>query len=190
MSVTVQEKNHRFTVTEFLRMGETGIISPKARVELLDGQIIDMSPIGHFHGGIVARLVRLLNKVSRDRWLVWPQSSMSLNEFSEPQPDIILLKPSNDDYTSHAPVADDVLLLIEVAESSLNFDRQIKLPLYGRAGIPEVWIVNLIDRVIEVYRDPNFTGYSSTKTLHTGDKASSQLFPDVVVDVAELLNTK
>jgi Uma2 family endonuclease len=183
------EKSHRFTVAEYQRMGETGILPTKARVELLDGQIIDMSPIGHFHSGIVARLVRLFGKLSKDRWLVWPQSSVPLDEHSEPQPDIVLLKPSSDDYTTHAPSPDDIFLLIEVADSSLSFDREKKLPLYGRAGITEVWIVNLIDRTIEIYYEPNFTGYGKTTILRSGDKASPLAFPDVCVNVADLLKT-
>lgn len=183
------EKRHRWTVAEYQRMGETGVLPPHARVELLDGQIIDMSPIGNFHRGIVGRLDRLFNKLSKDRWLVWTQSSIPLDEHSEPQPDIVLLKPSADDYTSRAPSPRDVFLLIEVADSSLNLDRQNKLPLYGRAGIPEFWIVNLLERVIEIYREPNSTGYASKKIFRAGEKAVPATFPDAIVDIAELLKT-
>jgi Uma2 family endonuclease len=178
---------HRFKTKEYHRMVEVGLLSPDARVELLDGKIIDMSPIGFFHGGIVARLARLFGNLSKDRWLVWPQNSVVLDEHSEPQPDIVLLKPSPDDYTTHPPCADDIFLLIEVADTSLNLDRDEKLPLYGRAGVQEVWIVNLPERVIEVYREPHFTGYASKTILRAGDQAKPQAFPDVVVDVAGLL---
>jgi len=183
------QTTHRFNVSEYYRMAETGVLRPDARVELLDGEIIDRSPIGHFHGGVVARLVRLLNKLSNDRWLVWPQNAVRLDENTEPQPDIALLKPSPDDYTGHQPVASDVFMLIEVADSSLELDRDRKLPHYGRAGIVEVWVVNLVDQAIEVHREPNFTGYSSTAILRAGDQARLLAFPDAVVDVGELLKS-
>jgi Uma2 family endonuclease len=108
-------------------------------------------------------------------------------QLSEPEPDLVLLKPAPDDYVSHHPTPDDVFLLIEVADSSLEFDRNKKLPVYARAGIPELWIVNLQESTIEVYLEPHFTGYEKKSVLRAGDKASPMAFPDVAVDVAELL---
>lgn len=99
----------------------------------------------------------------------------------------MLLKPSADDYTSHHPRPEDVFLLIEVADVSLDYDREQKLPVYGRAAIPEVWIVNLRDQTIEVYREPHFAGYGSKAILRAGDQAKSQAFLDIAVDVDELL---
>ncbi len=156
---------HRFNVKEYYRMAETGVLRPDARVELLDGQIMDMS----------------------DRWLVLSQHPVRLDEHSEPQPDVLLLRPIQDDYTNRLPRPDDVYLLVEVSDSTLSLDREEKLPLYGRAGIVEVWIVNLVDQTVEVYREPYFTGYGSKTILRAGDKAQPQGFPDVAVDVAELL---
>lgn len=181
------QAQHRFSVEEYYRMAETGILRPDARVELLDGKIIDMSPIGPFHGGSVNRLIRLFSKLSNGRWLVSAQNPVHLDDYSEPQPDLMLLKPAADDYTSRHPVPEDVFLLIEVADSSLELDREEKLPAYGRAGIREVWILNLSAKTIEVSREPHFTGYGSNQALRAGDKASPLAFPDVVVDVAELL---
>ena len=178
---------HRFNVKEYYRMAETGVLRPDARVELLDGQIMDMSPIGPFHGGVVGRLARLFNTVSNDRWLVLSQHPVRLDEHSEPQPDVLLLRPIQDDYTNRLPRPDDVYLLVEVSDSTLSLDREEKLPLYGRAGIVEVWIVNLVDQTVEVYREPYFTGYGSKTILRAGDQARPQAFPDAVVDVAELL---
>ena len=166
-------------------MAETGVLRPDARAELLDGQIIDMSPIGPFHGGVVGRLARLFNTVSNDRWLVLWQHPVRLDEHSEPQPDVLLLRPIQDDYTNRFPRPDDVYLLVEVSE--LNLDREEKLPLYGRTGIVEVWIVNLVDQTIEVYREPHFSGYGSKTILRPGDQARPQAFADVGVDVTELL---
>ena len=128
-------------------MAETGVLRPDARVELFDGRIIDMSPIGPMHGGLVGRLTRLFNKLSKDRWLVWPQNPLNLDDHSEPEPDVMLLKPSADDYTRRHPQPDEVFLPVEISDASLEYDRDEKLPAYGRAGILEVWIVNLRDSV-------------------------------------------
>jgi Uma2 family endonuclease len=181
------EAEHRFSVKEYYRMAETGVLRRDARVELLDGKILDMSPIGPFHGGVTKRLIRFFTALANSRWLVAAQDPVHLDDHSEPQPDLMLLKPAPDDYTTRHPGPADVFLLIEVADSSLELDREEKLPSYGRAGISEVWILNLPATTIEVYREPLFTGYGAHKTLHAGDQASPQAFPDVVLAVAELL---
>ncbi len=181
------ETRHRFTVSEYYRMAETGVLDPDARVELLDGQIIDMSPIGPFHGGVVKRLIQIFAGLSKGRWMVGAQDPARLDNYSQPQPDLMLLKPSPDDYTSRHPRPEDIYLLIEVADSSLARDRQEKLPAYGRAGVPEVWVVNLVEETIEVYREPNLTGYGSRQVLGRKDTACVAVFPDVTVDVGELL---
>ena|SRR5271157_4724259 len=181
------QTQHRFSVKEYYRMGETGVLRPGARVELLDGKIIDMSPIGPSHGGVVKRLNRLFTLLSKGRWLLAVQDPIRLDDYSEPQPDLMLLKPAADDYTSRHPGPEDVFLLIEVSDSTLESDREVKLPAYGRAGIAEVWIVNLVNDTLEVYREPHFTGYGSSKILNTGDQASPARFPDATIDVAELL---
>ncbi len=168
-------------------MAETGVLKLDARVELLDGKIIDMSPIGPFHGGVTKRLIRFFTSVAKGRWILSVQDPVHLDEYSEPQPDLLLLKPSSDDYTTRHPVPEDVFLLIEVADSSLTFDREEKLPAYGRAGISEVWILNLPAKTLEIYREPHFTGYGANKTLRAGDKVSPLAFSDVAMDVAELL---
>jgi Uma2 family endonuclease len=110
-----------------------------------------------------------------------------LHNFSEPQPDLMLLKPLANFYRRRHPQPEDVFLLVEISDSSLDKDQNIKLPAYARAGIAEVWIVDLNEQNIEVYRQPNFAGYGAKTILREGDKASPQSFPDVVVDVAELL---
>ncbi len=168
-------------------MAETGVLRPDARVELLDGEIIDMSPIGSFHGGVTNYLNEIFTAASKRRWVTAVQNPVRLDEHSEPQPDLVLLKPSPDFYRRQHPQPADVFLLIEVSDGSLTADREAKLPVYGSAGIAEVWIVNLIDQTIEVYRDPHFTGYGSKTILRAGEKATPQAFPDVTVDVAESL---
>jgi len=181
------QTQHRFSVEDYYRMAETGVLRSDARVELLDGRIIDMSPIGPFHGGLVNRLSRLFNRLSNGRWLVSAQNPLRVDDHSEPEPDVMLLQPTADDYTSRHPQPKDVFLLIEVADSTLEYDREEKLPVYGRAGIAEVWIVNLQDATIEVYREPHFTGYGNKTLLRAGHQAKPLAFPDAAVDVAELL---
>lgn len=168
-------------------MGDTGVLAPEARVELLDGQIIDMMPIGPFHGGVSKRLIRLFTRLSRDRWVVAAQDPVRLDDHSEPQPDLMLLRPVSDDYTQRHPGPDDVLLLVEVSDSTLTYDRTRKLPAYGRAGIQEVWLVNLPEQIIEVYREPHYVGYATKQVLRVGDEARLQAFPDVAIEVQSLL---
>ena len=184
--MSVQTK-HRFSVKEYYRMAETGVLRPDARVELLNGEIIDMSPIGPFHGGVVKRLIDLFTQKARERWLVCAQDPVRLDDHSEPEPDLMLLKRAADFYTSRHPKPEDVRLLIEVSDTTLELDRAEKLPAYGRSGIAEVWIVNLTEQTIEVYREPHFTGYASKTVLRAASQATPQAFPDIAVDVAELL---
>jgi Uma2 family endonuclease len=181
------QSKHRFTVNDYYRMAETGVLHPNARVELLNGQIIDISPIGPFHGGLVKRLSRFFTLEAKGRWIVSTQDPIHLDDHSEPEPDLMLLKPDPNDYTSRHPRPEDALLLIEVSDATLDYDRGCKLPAYGRAGIAEVWIVNLNDETIEVYREPHFTGYGAITVLHAGGKAVPEAFPDVALNLAELL---
>ncbi len=178
---------HRFTVSDYYRMGEAGCFAPDQRVELLEGEIVDMMPIGPYHSGAVNWLADHLNAIHRGRWMVTNQNPVRLSKTSEPQPDIVLVKRDPDYYRKRHPQPDDVLLLIEVAESSLDYDRGEKLAAYGKAGIEDYWVVNLVDGCVEVYREPHYTGYTSCTTLRPGDTAIPAAFPDVQIDVAALL---
>jgi Uma2 family endonuclease len=178
---------HRISVKEYYRMAETGVLCPDARVELLDGQIMDMSPIGPFHGGVTNFLIEFSTAASKGRWVTSAQGPVRLDDHSEPQPDLMLLKPSSNFYRKRHPRPEDVFLLVEISDTSLEKDQEKKLPAYAHAGIAEVWIVNLNELTMEVYRQPHFAGYASKAILQAGDKASPQLFPDAIVDMAELL---
>jgi len=178
---------HRFTVTEYYRMAETGVLQPDARVELLNGEIIDTSPIGPFHGGVTTYLTELFAAVSKGRWQTRVHNSLRLDDRSEPQPDLVLAHADPDYYRKRHPKPAEVFLLIEISDTSLETDQDDKLPAYGRAGIPEVWIVNLNDLTVEVYREPHFEGYASKQVFRAGEQASPAAFPDVSVDVTELL---
>ena len=168
-------------------MAETGVLRPDARVEMIDGKIIDMSPIGPFHGGVTDYLNEVFTVASKGRWRTRVQNSLRLDDHSEPQPDLVLAKPANDFYRKRHPQPEDVFLLIEISDSSLETDQQDKLPAYGRAGIPEAWLVNLNELTVEVYRESNFTGYASKTILQAGEQAKPLPFPDAAVDVAKLL---
>lgn len=168
-------------------MAEVGVIARGARVELLDGQLVDMMPIGPFHSGVVDRLIELFSQSHQQRWSVRAQNPVRLDKHNEPQPDIMLLKRRADSYTRSHPGPDDIFLLIEVADSSLDYDQSDKLPAYGKAGIPEVWIVNLPARHVEIYREPHFAGYGSTVIIREDEVACPAAFPDVQVSVSALL---
>ncbi len=181
------QTQHRFSVKDYYRMAETGVLRPDARVELLDGRIIDMSPIGPFHGGVTDYLNEHFVAASNGRWRTRIQNSLRLDDHSESQPDLVLAKAASDFYRKRHPGPKEVYLLIEISDSTLEADQTEKLPAYGRAGVPEVGIVNLNELTVEVYREPNFTGYASKTILRPGDQAKPLAFPDVAVDVAELL---
>lgn len=172
-------------------MAEAGIIAPDAQVELLDGIIIDMSPIGPFHAGIGIRLQKILSGKDDERWMLRVQYPVRLSGGSEPIPDLTLVKPDPDDYTHRHPSAEDVFLLVEVADSSVRFDREKKLPIYARAGIAEFWIVNLVDRTVEVYRSPSPDGrYISVSRAGLDGVISLEAFPDVQVPVNKLFSSR
>ena len=180
----------RFTVEEYHRLAEVGVLHEDERVELLNGVIVPMVPIGPFHGGSVKRLVHLFERQSRDRWITSAQDPLLLGPNDEPQPDLMLLKPDANFYCGRHPEPQDVFLLIEVADSTLLTDRQEKLPIYARAGIPEVWIVNLPERVVEVYSQPTETGFAQTRNFRPGDSLSPSAFSDVTIDTLALLTGK
>jgi Uma2 family endonuclease len=134
---------HRLTRDEYYRMAETGILAPDARVELVEGEIIDMAPIGSPHAARVSRLAKIFTLALAERAIVNVQNPLVLNEYSEPEPDITVLRYREDFYAGGHPRPEDVLLVIEVADTSLQYDRDVKLPLYAAHGIPEYWLVDL-----------------------------------------------
>ena len=177
---------HRFTVGDYHRMAEAGILNEDSRVELIRGQIVDMAPIGAPHHGMVIRLTRLLPGVLAGRGILSVQNPVRLDDGSEPEPDVAVLRPRADDYTTATAGPTDVLLLIEVADTSLADDRAIKLPLYAESGIAECWIVNLVGRVVEVYRQPRNGRYDDVRSIAPGDVLDIALLPGVVLPVADL----
>lgn len=177
------------TVEEYERMVQAGIFAEDDRIELIEGLIACMSPTSASHAGQVKRLNRLFANYAAQQALVSVQDPIRLPR-SEPQPDLALLKPRADDYGGGHPTARDVLLVIEVADTSADTDRSVKIPLYGRCGIPEAWLIDLSGRVIEVYRGPNNTGYREKQTYAPGDHIAPLALPDISLAVAEILGAE
>src|SRR5437868_5933402 len=153
-----------FTVSEYYRMGKAGVFKEDDRVELIEGEIIQMPPIGNRHSSCVLRLNRLLCPALLGRALVNIQNPVRLDERSEAVPDVLVLKPRPDDYSTGHPRPEDTLLLVEVSDSSLSYDRGRKLPLYARQGVPEVWVVELPNALISVHHGPTKDGYRTSET--------------------------
>ena len=185
MPVDVAKK--MFTVDDYYRMAEVGILGPEDRVELIDGEIIQMSPIGDRHAVCVLRANHLFTDLLRGRALVNIQNPLRLSNYTEPEPDLVLLKPRTDFYAAKKIRPEDALLVVEVSDTTLRYDRKVKTPRYAAAGVPEVWIVNLDGDELLVYRNPSTDGYSTSLTLHRGDTLSPTAFPDVVFKADDLL---
>lgn len=187
MSIAAESfaQRHRLTLDEFLRMGEAGILGDDARVELIEGDLIDLAPIGSRHAAVVGRLTHLLVQAAGDRAIVWVQNPISINQHTMPQPDVALLKPRADSYSSAHPRPEDTLLIIEVAETTFAYDVNIKLPLYARAGIPEVWIIDLTSRQITRYRNPSKDAYTSAEPVSLAEVGLTVL-PGVSIDLSSL----
>jgi Uma2 family endonuclease len=169
-------------------MGEAGVLDSEARIELIEGDMIDMPPIAPPHAGRTTRLTLLLIEAVGRRAVVSTQNPILLGDLSAPQPDIAVLKPRDDFYTSEHPGADDVLLLIEIADSSARYDRERKLPLYARFGIPEVWLIDIPARAIWVHRAPENGSYATCFQLGAPHRISPLLLDDVELDLDGLVN--
>ena len=185
--MTYAPTHWKLTADEFERMGEVGIFDEDDRVELLDGELYEMTPIGDDHIGAVNDANSLFVRRLGDHAIVSPQNPIRLSDNSEPQPDLTILRPREDRYRRAKAGPEDALLVIEVARSSLEYDRLVKLPRYAAAGIVEVWIVNLVDDRIEAYRQP-VGGVYRTITIHMrGESLAPAALPDLTVHVDEIL---
>jgi len=185
--VAVELNRHRFTRDDYHRMAQTGILAPDARVELIDGEIIEMSPIGNPHTAAVTRATHLFVRGVGDDAIVRIQCSIALGDNGEPEPDVALVRYRDDFYSTDSATEEDVLLLVEVADSSLAYDQHTKAPLYARYGIPELWIANLNRDQLIVHRDPTPTGYATVQVHRRGESISPLAFPGLVIPVESIL---
>ena len=179
--VALSPTAYRFTVKDYHRMAEADIFEPDDRVELIDGEVVEMSPIGTRHAACVSRLSHLLMPQSAGRLIVRVQLPIQVGEMSEPQPDVALLRPRADFYEDHHPMPPDVHLVVEVADSSLRHDLLRKAPLYIAGGVPEVWVVDLVAEVVHVTRG------GTTSQLRAGESLAPLAFPDLVLEVTAIL---
>ena len=177
----------RFTIDDYHRMGEAGIFHEDDRVELLDGEIVEMSPIGTRHTGGVNRLTALFTHRLGRRAVVSVQNPIVLDDYSEPQPDLTILAARSDFYSTAHPRPPDVLLAIEVSDSSVSYDRSIKLGLYARRHLRELWLLDLPGKALDVYRRPTASGYREHQRLVRGRRIAPLAFPRVHFRVAEIL---
>jgi len=185
MSVPLPRR--RFTVDEYYRMAEIGILEPGERVELIEGEIIQMEAIGSRHAGCVNALNRILVRGVGDDAVVAVQNPARLSDLSEPQPDLAVLRPRADSYGEAHPGPGDVLLIVEVADSSVGLDRGTKAPLYAFAGIPEYWLVDIPAALVEVHREPGAAGYAAVTRHRRGETLQPQAFPELRVEVTAIL---
>jgi Uma2 family endonuclease len=167
-------------------MGEAGVFSPDDRVELIEGEIVEMSPIGEPHAASVDVMAEMLREALGRSVIIRVQNPIVLNDHSEPQPDISVLKRRDDFYRHAHPRTEDVLLVIEVSDSTLEYDRQIKVPLYARAGIPEVWIVNINEERVETFADVSGGTYQTTAFVSRGEEVQSRSLADLRLGVSEI----
>ncbi len=182
----MQLLRRKFTVEQYHKMVESGILKEDERVELIRGEIIEMSPIGTKHAACVNRLVNLLVQLLGKRVIVAAQNPVALNNNSEPQPDVALLKPRDDFYATAHPQPQDIFLLIEVADSTILYDREEKIPLYAKADIIEVWLVDINEQIVEVYQQSTATGYQHMQKFTSGQSLLIKAFPNVNITVNEI----
>lgn len=176
-----------FTAEEFHQLARVGVLHEDDRLELIEGEIVEMSPIGSSHAGNVNRLIAVLTRTFGEKVVVAAQNPIGLGPKTEPQPDISVLRPRGDFYADAHPTAEDVLLLIEVSESTLDYDRKVKVPLYAKAGIVELWLIVPETKVIEIYTNPAADGYRLIRRALPGESIALQALPDVNLPVNDIL---
>ena len=188
MNAVIEPRRHRLSIDDFERLGAAGILAPDARVELIEGDLIDMPPIGTGHMSVTNRLVRLLVRRAGDDAIVSVAHPMRLPPWSMPQPDFMLLAPRADDYASAHPGAADVLLAIEVADTSLRYDRDTKARLYAAHGVAEYWIVEVCAHRLHRFRGPRPAEacWASWETLEAPFSVAPQALPQLALRSGEI----
>lgn len=185
--MSVQLQKHYFSVDEYYRMAKGGVFSEDDRVELIEGEVVEMSPIGSTHQGCVDELSSILAERLGRAAIVRVQGPIHIDEYSEPQPDVSLLRPRRDFYRRSHPMPADVLLVVEVADTSLEYDRNVKLRLYARAGIPEAWLIVLIKDFIEVHSEARNGKYQKIQRLKRGKTLTSPTVTGLSLKVDDIL---
>lgn len=185
--MSVEVSKLQFSIGEYYRIAAAGVLREDDRVELIEGEIIKMNPIGSRHAACVGRLTELLGDRARKVAMVWVQNPVEINDYSEPVPDVTLLRRRDDFYAHAKPAPGDVLLIVEVSDSTINYDRKVKAPLYARAGVPEMWLVNLPEELVEVYTRPLNGAYQETRLVRRGETITVASAGGLVVEAAAVL---
>lgn len=180
-------QRHRLTVDEYHRMADVGLLAPDARVELIEGEIIDMAPMKSRHATVINQLIEICVRSVKDRAIVTCQTPLRLLDHSEPEPDLMLLKPRADRYRDATPTPADLALLIEISETTLPYDRNVKVPLYTRHGVPEVWIVDLVNNLVRFYRRPAGEHYADITATETPGDTPVAALPGLTIDLRGVL---
>lgn len=186
-AITATLPHRKFTVDEYHHFIELNVFKPEERIELWEGEFLEMSPIGKRHASCLDYLVELLVEFSRKRYIVRSQSPIILSDFSEPQPDVCLLERREDFYRQTGATAKDVILAIEIADTTTKFDRDVKFPRYAANGIRESWLIDLENDRVEIHSEPTENGYSLIKILHRGQEAASTVLPEIKIPVEDIL---
>lgn len=183
--MAIHTPKRRFSVEEYHRLARSGILKEEDKVELVQGEIVEMSPIGPKDASTVTRMVRLLTEIFKDQYLISPQNPIQLGLDSEPEPDIVILKEKADFYATCHPKAEEVIFIIEVADSTLQYDKEVKLALYAQSGIAEYWIVDLQAHQLMIHSFPDGNTYQQLECFQSGEDVFSTLLPNTIalVDV-------
>ena len=180
----------RFTVDEYYRMAEIGILPERPRTELINGEIIEVSAMGSRHAAVVSRINELFVPMFKGRATLRPQLPLRLDIHNEPEPDIVLLKPRRDGYAESHPGPADVFLAVEISASSLSYDRDVKLPIYAEFQLPEVWIVDISRRSLLVYRQPTGSTHKIFQKFGAGERLNCLAFPEIVIEIDDLIGAE
>jgi Uma2 family endonuclease len=185
--MAVELTRRRFTSAEYYEMMRSGILTEGDRVELIEGEIVEMTPIGTRHAGIVTELTTSFAQEFGKGVVVSPQNPIDLGERSQPQPDVVVAKRRAGTYRRNHPTPADILLVVEVSDTTLEYDRQVKMPLYGSAMIPEAWLLDLPGDQVLVYREPSPQGFRLLRFVRRGERIAPLAFPDVSFLVDDLI---
>lgn len=179
-------RRHKINAARYYQMAETGVLGPADRVELIEGELIEMAPIGDDHAATVDELNEVLVLACQERAIVAVQNPIRADSMSVPEPDFAICRLRADRYRGGRPGPEDIFAVIEVSDSSLRFDRTVKLKLYARTGVPEYWIVDLKRRVVEVFRQPDAEGYRALQTFGPQDTVALAMVPDIRISLARV----
>lgn len=188
LSEQILDRQRRLlTIDEYELLGSAGVLKPDERTELIEGSIIRVAPMSSIHASLITRIYYVLHQALQGAWQITSRTPLHLGQFNEPEPDFSILSPRDDWYESRLPEASDVALLIEISDTTIKFDRQVKLPMYARHGVPEVWVIDVAARRVEVYRNPEVAGYTFSQTHDASSVLTIERVEGAVIQASLIL---